>query len=103
MSKRVGERLSRCYAEATVTLGVGMMVGERLPVRPLDANQGLPGWVSLAFAGWVYRRYQETPKEFFARLRAMDPSLLVRHATAFAALAFVLLPLLFGTAPRLAA
>jgi len=36
-------------------------------------------------------------------LRAMDPSLLVRHATAFAALAFVLLPLLFGTAPRLAA
>ena len=103
MSKRVGERLSRCYAEATVTLGVGMMVGERLPVRPLDANQGLPGWISLAFAGWVYRRYQETPKEFFARLRAMDRSLLMQQATAFAALAFVMLPLLFGTAPRLAA
>ena len=103
MSKGVDKRLSRCYAEATVTLGVGMMVGEKLPVRPLDANQGLPGWISLAFAGWVYRRYQETPKEFFARLRAMDRSLLVQQATAFAALAFVMLPILFSAAPRFAA
>jgi hypothetical protein len=103
VNKRVSQRLSHWHTEATVTLGVGMMVGERLPVRPLDANQGLPGWISLAFAGWVYRRYQETPKEFFARLRAMDRSLLVQQATAFAALAFVMLPILFSAAPRFAA